>query len=69
MNGSTAANSSSQTPCRMADARVLAPASTLAVERTITPVIGSAPSRPQMKLPTPCATSSLSYLVRGPWCS
>ena len=34
----------------------------------MTPVIGSTPSRPQMMLPTPCAVSSRSYLVRGPLC-
>ncbi len=37
----------------MADSRVRAPACTLAELRTITPVIGSAPSTPQSMLPTP----------------
>ncbi len=64
----TLTNSNSHTPCRMADTRVSAPASTLAPERTMTPVIGSTPRTPQMALPTPCAASSRSYLVRGPRC-
>ena len=34
----------------------------------MTPVIGSAPSNPQIILPTPWAESSLSYRVRGPCC-
>ena len=45
-----------------------APAWTLALLRTITPVIGSAPSRPHRALPTPWAISSRSYCVRGPVC-
>jgi len=36
-----------QTPCRIAERRVRAPASILAELRTITPAMGSAPSRPQ----------------------
>ena len=41
-------------------ALVRAPACTLAALRTITAVIGSAPSIPQTVLPAPCAISSLS---------
>ena len=66
VNGKTVANNSSQTPCNMADTRVLPPASTLAVERTITPVIGNTPKKPQIIFPIPCEASSLSYLVRTP---
>ena len=68
VNGSAETNNNSHTPCIMAEARVTAPASTLAPERTMTPVIGSTPRKPQMVLPTPCAVSSRSYLVRGPLC-
>ena len=49
-----------QRPWRMADSRVLPPALTLADERTITPVMGSAPTQPQSMLPMPWAVSSLS---------
>ncbi len=59
--GSAAANSSSHTPCSTRDALVFAPALTLAELRTITAVIGSAPSRPQTVLPAPWAIISLSY--------
>ena len=33
---------------------------TFALDRTITPVMGSAPTRPHSTLPTPCAASSRS---------
>ena len=68
-DGSSAANSSSQTPCSTREALVFAPAATFAELRTITAVIGSAPSTPHTALPAPCAISSLSYSVRGPSCS
>ena len=58
--GSRLTKPSSQTPCRIAEARVRAPAWTLAALRTMTPVMGRAPSRPQSMLPTPCAASSRS---------
>ncbi|MNF13908.1 hypothetical protein D3C80_2159150 [compost metagenome] len=50
---STTTKASSQTPCRIADRRVRAPAWTLAELRTITPVIGNAPNTPQSMLPKP----------------
>ena len=50
----------------MAEIRVWPPASTLAEERTMTPVMGRAQSRPQIALPTPCDQSSRSKSVRGP---
>ena len=66
--GSAITNSSSHTPCSTRDSLVFAPARTLAPERTITAVIGSAPSTPQTALPAPCAMSSLLNCVRGPSC-
>lgn len=57
--GSSAANSSSHRPCRIRESEVRAPAWTLAALRTMTAVIGSAPSAPQTVFPTPCAMSSL----------
>jgi hypothetical protein len=59
-HGRAPASTSSHAPCSTADRRVRAPASTLAAERTITPVIGKAPASPQRVLPMPCAASSLS---------
>lgn len=41
----------------------------MAALRTITAVIGSAPSAPHTMLPVPWAMSSLLYSVRGPECS
>ncbi len=58
--GNAAANSSSHAPCSTRDAFVRAPARTFAALRTITAVIGSAPSSPHTALPAPCAISSLS---------
>ena len=52
----------------MVEYRLVAPACTLAELRTMTPVIGKAPSSPQTMLPTPWARNSLSYLARGPLC-
>src|SRR3546814_17954863 len=48
--------------------RETAPAWTLAELRTMTPVIGSAPTPPHSMLPTPCARSSLLKSLRGPSC-
>ena len=58
--GSSATNSSSHTPCSTREALVRAPACTFAELRTMTAVIGSAPSAPHTVLPAPCAISSLS---------
>ena len=55
-------------PCRTADARVLAPALTLAELRTITPVMGSPPIAPDTIFALPCPTNSRSKFVRGPLC-
>ncbi|CAM5478978.1 hypothetical protein SCALM49S_09004 [Streptomyces californicus] len=55
-------------PVQDADALVRAPACTLAALRTMTAVMGSAPTRPQRVLPAPWAMSSLLYWVRGPSC-
>ena len=66
--GSRVTNRSSHTPCMTVDHRVFAPASTFAALRTMTPVMGSAATAPHRMLPTPCATSSRSNLVRGPVC-
>ena len=41
----------------------------LADERTITPVIGRPPSRPETRLPAPCARNSLSRFERTPLCN
>ncbi len=51
MNPNSPTNTSSHTPCRIAEARVVPPACTLAALRTITPVIGSAPNKPHTVLP------------------
>ena len=67
-NGITTTQPSSQAPCKIVDNRVFAPASTLALLRTMTPVIGSTPRQPQIRLPMPCAASSRSYFVRTPEC-
>ena len=50
----------------MPDARVFAPAATLAELRTITPVIGSPPTAPETILAAPCPISSLSRLLLLP---
>ncbi|SHT72610.1 Uncharacterised protein [Mycobacteroides abscessus subsp. abscessus] len=47
------ANNSTQMPCRIAEARVLAPAATLVELRTITPVIGRPPRKPDITLALP----------------
>ena len=56
--GISAMLASSQTAWRMVDSRESAPASTLAELRTMTEVTGMPPSRPETKLPVPCASSS-----------
>lgn len=66
--GASKTNPNSQTPWNTADQRVRAPARTFAELRTITPVMGSAPSVPQIAFPTPWAVNSRSYRVRGPRC-
>jgi hypothetical protein len=58
--GSTAVKTSSHTPCSTRDTFVRAPACTFAALRTITAVIGSAPSTPHTAFPAPCAISSRS---------
>jgi len=58
-----------QTPWKTADQRVAPPALMLAEERTMTPVMGSPPSRPETRFPAPWAESSLSRLERSPLCS
>ncbi len=57
--GRSAAKNSSHTPWAIRESAVVAPAWTLAVLRTTTAAIGSAPSAPQRVLPTPWATNSL----------
>ncbi len=56
------------TPCRTVEARLRAPAATLAELRTMTPVTGRPPSRPETVLAAPWATSSRSSRARGPSC-
>lgn len=58
--GRTTAKPSSHTPCSTRDTFVRAPASIFAALRTITAVIGNAPSTPHTAFPTPCATNSRS---------
>jgi hypothetical protein len=53
-------DTTSSTPCQIADSRVRAPALTLTELRMMTDVIGRAPARPASMLPTPCANSSRS---------
>ena len=59
---------SSHTPCRTADQRVRAPAATLVALRTMTPVTGRPPSRPETVLAAPWPTSSRSRFVLAPSC-
>ena len=47
------ANNNTHTPCRIDEARVLAPAATLVELRTITPVIGKPPRKPEATLALP----------------
>ena len=58
------ANTSTHTPCMMAEARVRAPELTLAELRTITPVMGSPPIVPETTLAAPWPTSSRLRLLR-----
>src|SRR3546814_19689271 len=67
-DGSSATKARIQTPCRIVDRRDTAPAWTFAELRTMTPVIGNAPTPPHSMLPTPCARSSLLKSLRGPSC-
>src|SRR3546814_17723235 len=65
-DGSSATKARIQTPCRIVDRRDTAPAWTFAELRTLTPVIGNAPTPPHSMLPPPCARSSLLKSLRGP---
>ena len=63
--GNTSTAAARSTPWTMADRLVLAPASILTLDLTISQVMGSPPNTPDTQLPMPCATSSrLAGVVR-----
>ena len=59
-------NTSTHTPWSTAERRLTAPAATLVELRTITPLIGSPPSRPETALAAPWPISSRSRSARRP---
>ncbi len=67
---SSRAASTIHRPCSMVEARLTAPAVTLATLRTATPATGSPPSAPETTFAMPWPASSRSRAVRGmprPW--
>lgn len=65
-NGS--ANSRTQKPCKVVEARVSAPASIFAELRTITPAIGRPPIAPEAMFEAPGPINSRLSSVCGPLC-